>query len=523
MNKSQSGVTIAGRAISFEVLLIILFATVKILIHFFTHVNFELHRDAYLYYAQSEHIAWGFSSVPPLNAVMGKIATLIFGNTSFGLRFFPALIGGANLIIIGLAVRELGGKALAISLASLAFILSPAYLHTNALFQPVSLNQFFWLLSEYLLLLMIKRDDSKFWLWIALVFGLAFLNKYSIVFLDAALGLAVLVSPYRYHYKSKYFLYGIALGFLMILPNLIWQYQNNWPVIMHLSELRETQLIHVKISDFLLDQVMMNSQALLLWLGALLVPLFYKKESHYRIFSWLFIFVVLVLVFGSGKSYYTLGAYPILFAFGAYFTEKYLSKGLYMVFGFLVVSMVIALYVSQSFDGIPLSTVEKTIKKAGFRWEDGVYHDLPQDMADMTGWSELGEEVAKVFYSLGPENMNNCDIFCYHYGQAGAVMFYGKKQHVPQPISFNDSFVFWAPDSLTKDYMIWVHSGLEREFDPDSSLPDMFEHVELMYVMDNKYFREDATRIYLCQSPSDDYKAYYKTRIKGLRDRYQND
>ena len=523
MTNNHPRVTIGGRTLSPEWLLIILFATAKILIHFFTYANFELHRDAYLYYAQSEHLAWGFSSIPPLNAILGKVATLIFGNTSFGLRFFPALIGGANLIVIGLVVRELGGKALAISLASLAFILSPAYLHTNALFQPVSLNQFFWLLSEYLLLLMIKRDDSKYWLWIALVFGLAFLNKYLIVFLDAALGLAVLVSPYRYHYKSKYFGYAIVLGFMMILPNLIWQYLNNWPVIMHLSELRETQLVNVKILDFLIDQVMMNSQALLLWLGALLVLLFFKKESHYRIFSWLFIFVFLLLLFGSGKSYYTLGAYPILFAFGAYFTEKYISKGLYVVFSLMVVSMLSALYLSQSFDGIPLSTVENTIKKAGFRWEDGIYHDLPQDMADMTGWRELGEQVAEIFHSLGPENSNNCDIFCYHYGQAGAVMFYGKKHRVPQPISFNDSFAFWSPDSLTKDYMIWVHSGLERDFDPDSSLPGMFDHVELKYVMDNKYFREDATRIYLCQSPSDNYKAYYKTRIKRLKDRYRND
>jgi 4-amino-4-deoxy-L-arabinose transferase-like glycosyltransferase len=79
---------------------------VKILFHFFTFSNFELHGDDYLYYAQSEHLAWGYISVPPSIAIFGKIATLIFGNTTFGLRFFPALIGGINLIIIGLAVKN---------------------------------------------------------------------------------------------------------------------------------------------------------------------------------------------------------------------------------------------------------------------------------------------------------------------------------------------------------------------------------------------------------------------------------
>ena len=162
--------------------LIFLFATIKLLLHFITYSNFELHRDAYLYYAQSEHLAWGYIAVPPSIAVIGKFATLIFGNTTFGLRFFPALIGAINMIIIGLAVKELGGKKIAITLANLAYLLSPSYLHVNALFQPVSFNHFYWLLSGYFILIMIRRNDPKIWIWIAITFGLAFLNKYSIVF-----------------------------------------------------------------------------------------------------------------------------------------------------------------------------------------------------------------------------------------------------------------------------------------------------------------------------------------------------
>ena len=510
------------KALPSEWKLILGFASLKIAIHFLSYSNFELHRDAYLYYAQSEHLAWGFTSIPPLNALLGKIATLIFGNTTFGLRFFPALIGGANVIIIGMAVRELGGKSMAIVLASLAFILSPAYLHTNSLFQPVSLNQFFWLLSEYLLLLMIKREDPKFWLWIALVFGLAFLNKYSIVFLDTALGLALLFSPYRYFYKSKYFAYAVGLGLVIILPNLLWQFRHQWPVFRHLAELRESQLVHVRFSGFFIDQLLMNSHAILIWLGALLMLFFYKKETNYRVFGMLYVFVLVILVLGSGKSYYSLGAYPMLFVFGAYFTEKYITKYQFYVIGFLILSMLSVLYISQSFDGIPFSTVEKIRTEKGFSWEDGVSHDIPQDMADMTGWQEIGEKVSDLYLSLSPEQQSDCDIFCYHYGQAGAVMFYGKQHRLPQPISFNDSFVFWSPDSLTKDYMIWVHAGNELEINPDSLLPEIFEKVELKSFIDNENFRENGSKIYLCQTPREGYKKYYKARIKALKGLYQN-
>ena len=502
-------------------LLIIFLAISKLLIHFFTYDNFELHRDAYLYYAQSEHLAWGYVAVPPSIALIGKTATLIFGNTVFGLRFFPALIGSINIIIIGMAVKELSGKKIAITLACLAYLLSPSYLHTNALFQPVAFNHFYWLLSSYLILLMIKHNNPKIWIWIGLVFGLAFLNKYSIVFFIVAFALSLLISKNRMLFFSKYFIFGIVIGFVIIFPNILWQYQNNWPVIMHMDELRETQLVHVKYSDFLFDQLLMNAQALLLWFGALLVLLFFKKEKQFKLFGFLYLFVILLLSLGSGKPYYTLGIYPILFVFGAYFTEKYTGKYLVPTTIFLVLGMFSGLYFSLSFDGIPLTTFEKALNKGAFRWEDGKYYDLPQDMADMTGWKEMGETVAQIYNSLDPVDRENCEVFCGHYGQAGAVMFYGKKVDIPQPICYNASFVFWSPESISKDYFIYVINPKHEDEDPDILMEKWFEKAELIKTIDDPYFREKGTRIYLCYKPNDESKQRYKAEMEELKGMYR--
>ena len=99
-------------------------------------------------------------------------------------------------------------------------------------------------------------------------------------------------------------------------------------------------------------------------------------------------------------------------------------------------------------------------------------------------------------------------------------MFHGKDLDVPQPISFNGSFVFWSPDSLSKEYMIWVHSDLGNDIEPDSLLPTLFKIVELKATIDDKYFRENGTKIYLCRYPTEDFKNYYKSRITGLKKRY---
>ena len=496
-------------------------ALAKLTIHALTYSNFELHRDAYLYYAQSEHLAWGFIAVPPSIALVGKIATSIFGNTTFALRFFPAIIGAVNVVIIGLAVKEIGGKKIAIALATLAYLFSPAYLHTNTLFQPVSFEHFYWLLSSYLILLLIRRSDPRIWIWIAVAFGLGFLNKYSIVFFYTAVAVSLLLSPHRHLYFSKHFLQALALGLIIISPNLIWQYQHHWPVMFHMAELRETQLVHVRLSDFLVDQLMMNAQALLLWFGALLILLFHRGEKQYRVFGFTYLLILVLLMLGSGKAYYSLGIYPILFVFGAYFTEKYVARYLYPVAGILVFSMFFCLYYSLSLDGIPLSTFEKSTRKGAFRWEDGVNHDIPQDMADMTGWKEIGEKVTEVYLDLDPQERANCDIFCQHYGQAGAVMFYGKRINIPQPISFNGSFVFWDPDTLSRENVIWVQADEEKTAEPDSLLSALFEDVVLKATIENSFFRENGTRIYLCRYPTPACKDLYRSRISALKMRYK--
>ena len=421
------------------------------------------------------------------------------------------------MVLLGKFVKELGGQYFAISLALLAFILSPAYLHTNALFQPVAFNHFYWIFSCYLFFKLIDTGKTRYWLYIAVVFGLGFMNKYSIVFLFTAFGLALLASRYRNLYRSSHFLWACLIAIIIIMPNIIWQYDNNWPVLYHMEELRRTQLIHISSLGFLKEQLLMNAHVLLLWIATLITLLFYNKESRYRIFGSVFLITVLLILSGSGKSYYTLGVYPMLFAFGAFFVEKYVQKYIRPLFVILVLFMGIGLYISLSFDGIPFLSFEKALNKGAFRWEDGQQYDLPQDMADMTGWREIGETVKELYLDLATSGMEKCEIFTNHYGQGGAVMFYGKAVNIPQPISATGSFIFWSPDQLTAEYVIYVHSDLGNSTEPDSLLPPMFDKVELKKTIDNPYFRENGTRIYLCQDPNDTARERYSQLIKELR------
>ena len=143
--------------------LVILFTLFKLMVHFLTNTNYELQRDAFLYADLGNHPAWGYHSVPPSIAVFAKIARYVLGDNTFAIRFFPAIIGAASILLTGIMVREAGGGKRAQFFACFAFLLAPAFLRSNTLFQPVSFNQFYWLLLAFLILRLIRTERPYYW------------------------------------------------------------------------------------------------------------------------------------------------------------------------------------------------------------------------------------------------------------------------------------------------------------------------------------------------------------------------
>ncbi|MCG8697067.1 MAG: glycosyltransferase family 39 protein, partial [Bacteroidales bacterium] len=429
------------KKISNEWFLITGLALIKLLIHLLTNTNYELHRDAFLYYSLGEHLDWGYLSVPPFIAILSKISVVLFGKTVFALRFFPAIIGSLSIVIMAKMVKELNGGRWAIVVAATAFILSPSFLRSNTLFQPVSFNQFFWLLSAYLILKLINSGNPKIWLGIFVVFGIAFLTKYSITFFILSFLLALLLTKHRNFFLSKYFIIGGTIGCIIILPNLLWQYNHNWPVISHMSELQETQFVNVSMSGFFIDQLMMNLPGLFIWLSGLIVVFVLKIERKYILFAYIYLFTVLIILLFRGKSYYTLGLYPILFAIGGYAVEKYYKPYLkYALMAFvLIIATPMLPYSLPLFSHERISELSKNTAEFTNRWEDGKIHHLPQDYADMIAWKELADLVIITYKKLSDTDKRKCLIYADQYCTAGAIFFYGKSHGLPEPISFNDN------------------------------------------------------------------------------------
>lgn len=488
--------------------IIIGLAIIKLIVHFATNTNYGLHRDAYLYIAQSDHLAWGYISVPPFTATLIQFSRWLLGDSVFAMRFFPALAGAINIVLIGAMVKAMGGRRLAIVLACTAYLLSPAFLRANTMLQPVTFNHLFWLLSAYFLVKLIASRDPWYWIAIGITAGIGFMNKYSVVFIFTGLFLSLLTTSERKWFTSRYLYLGFFIAILIALPNIFWQYWHNWPVVYHMELLQESQLVNVEYTGFLLMQLLMNMNVAIIWLAGLAFFLFMRQGKAYRTLGFIFLFTTLVLLFLRGKPYYTLGLYPMLFAGGGIAFEIWFQKRAravpYLAIALMAIFLVPILPIS-----LPVYSYEKMEHygewasgygmKEALRWEDGEYYSLPQDYADMTGWEETAKNVADLYHSFGEDEKSKTLIYASNYGQAGAIMLYSEKYDLPQPACFNGSFVFWLPDSISVDRAIMV-----EDWQQDDS--GLFNSIELITQVKNPYAR-DKGYVYFAIEPHNDINA----------------
>jgi hypothetical protein len=229
------------------------------------------------------------------------------------------------------------------------------------------------------------------------------------------------------------------------------------------------------------------------------------------------------LIFLRGKAYYSLGLYTVLFASGAVAFEIW-SQNKYRFLRLLIPVLLIL----SAAPFIPYSApllkpeklsayVQKTTKIMGdglVTWEDGVVYEIPQDFADMRGWKQLADITLEAWESVDKDQKEKAVIFAGNYGMAGAVQFYTKDEGLPQPHSFNDNYVFWAPDTVQLDVLVYL------DYEADH-LAQYFEDIELYDRVDDPYFRENGLGVFICRNPVNGFHEFYAERVRETKSRYQ--
>ena len=403
------------------------------------------------------------------------------------------------MVVVWKAIKELNGNLYAQILGAVCVLFS-CLLRLNTLFQPNSFDVLSWTAFYFVLIKYFKSHDSK-WLFIgAIVFSLGLLNKYNIVFLLIGFLPAILLTEQRKVFLVKRFYFAILLVLILVAPNLIWQYNNNFPVVHHMKVLAQTQLVNVDRLEFLKSQFLFFIGASVVIISGVIALLLYKPFKPYRSFFWSIILTILVFMYFKAKDYYAIGVYPIYIAFGSVYLANKLSFGWKRFLQPILIAIPVLLFIPMYNLAFPNKDPEYIVRHAKtysdlgmLRWEDGKEHLIPQDYADMLGWKELAEKIDSICEGL--PNLDNTLILCDNYGQAGAINYYKKNKRI-QAQSFDADYVNWLNYDQNISDVILVKEPDDEDSERKTEIP-LFKEVCLSAKRINKYAREDTISIYV--------------------------
>lgn len=485
--------------------------------------EYDLQRDEYLHLDQANHLAWGYLSVPPVTSWFSYII-LLLGNSVFWVKFFPALFGALTLLLVWKTIELLKGNLYALLLGSLCILFS-CLLRLNMLYQPNSFDILCWTAVYYVLIQYLTSENTKWLYFGGVIFALGFLNKYNIVFLLLGLTPAILLSKQRKIAARKEFYFALLLGLVLILPNLYWQYSNHFPIVHHMKELKETQLVHVDLGGFLKEQILFFIGGLFVILSGLYAVLFYEPFKKYQFFFASFVLTLLIFIYFKAKAYYTIGLYPIYLAFGAVYISEMINTGWkrYLKPVFILIPLLLFIPIYQV--AFPNKSPEYMVahsepyKKLGLlRWEDGKDHHLPQDFADMLGWKELARKTDSV-YALLP-NQKETIVLCDNYGQAGAINYYTKKGI--KAVSFNADYLNWFDLSIKYKNLIRVKDFEENDVEMKETSP-YFESAVIGDQVTDKYARGYGATIFVFTNAKVDINKKLEQEIEKEKSDIIND
>jgi 4-amino-4-deoxy-L-arabinose transferase-like glycosyltransferase len=293
--------------------------------HLLTNGRYGFHRDELQVLSDARHLDWGFVPYPPFTPFVERIALSIFGLSLVGLRLFSVIAQAILVVVAGLMARELCGGRLAQVTAALSVALSTLPLFEGTEFQYTTFDNLWWVLIAYFVIRLLKTENPRWWLAIGATIGVGFLTKYTMGFyLAGILGGVVLTSARRY-LGSGWFWGGMALGFLICAPNLVWQVKHDFISLHFLQHIHARDVSQGRADGFWRAQVWIcaNLIATPLWIAGVIG---YLRDRRYRMLAWMYLIPLVLYAVGKGRGYYLGGAYPMLMAMGAVMGERWVAS-----------------------------------------------------------------------------------------------------------------------------------------------------------------------------------------------------
>jgi hypothetical protein len=476
-------------------------ASMVALAHLLTNGRYGFHRDELQTLSDALHLDWGFVAYPPLTPFLEHIGLYLFGVSLVGLRLFAVLAQAVAIVVTGLMARELGGGRLAQVAAAASVALSPLPLFEGTEFQYTSFDYLWWVLVAYFIIRLLKTDDPRWWLAIGAVVGVGLMTKYTMLFFVAGILGGLVLTPARRFLRNRWLWAGVALAFLIFLPNLVWQVRHDFISLHFLRHIHVRDVGEGRANGFLRDQFVLcaNRFTAPLWIAGLLG---FLRDRRYRLLAWAYLIPLALFLLSKGRGYYLAAAYPMLMAMGATLAERWLAS-LPRWWRRTVETAYFTLLVAW---GMYICTAILPLASSGplknFALENN------GDMREEIGWNELVKTVAGIRDSLPPEQQEHVGVLAGNYGEQGAIEILGPAYNLPTPISMTNSA--WLRGYPEPPPSTLIVLGFSRE-DAEKAFTScrLAGHNGNLYGVQNEESK-DHPDIFVCGGPRKSWPEFWK-------------
>jgi len=476
--------------------ILILIACARFLLHMITNGRYGFHRDELLTLDNARHLAWGYVVYPPMTPFLARIELTLFGTSLTGFRFFPALSQALVMLLTGLSARALGGKRLAQVVAALAVAVSGHALVSGWFMSYSTFDYLWWSLVAYTVIRLLTSDDPRWWLAIGAAIALGLLTKYTMGVLVLGVVGGVLLTPVRRYLKSPWLWCGVAVCFLLVSPNLYWQWEHHFVGLDFLRNIHARDVRWGWTDYFLLNQLWKSANPVTVpvWLAGLWFVFVRPEGRRFRLLGWMYLIPLVVLFLVRGRDYYLAAAYPMLFAAGAVWGEKWL---LTLLPG-PAISVRQTTWYSLFFAGVSTAAVTLPVAPLNSAWFHFADRVNGGNFGHQLGWPQMVEAVARVRDALPSADLDSLRILSTDDGQTGAVNLYGPAYHLPPAISgMNSNWLrgYGEPPPRTVITLGFDDHFLKQDFESCELAADMRDP----RIIENNSINWN-TKIYVCRN-----------------------
>jgi hypothetical protein len=401
-------------------------------------------RDELYYLSCARRLAWGYVDHPPFSVAVIAGVRAVLGESLPAIRLVPALAGAGIVIALAMLARRLGGGRFAQVATALAGASAPLVLGAAHI---ASMNVFdlgFWTLGTLLFLRACERPSLGRWTALGLALGLGLLDKWSVLWLGVGLALSLVLTWRRRLLATRGPWIAAGLALALFAPNLLWQSAHGWPTLEFMHNAGAGKMRAIAPLPLVLGQALeLGLFGFALWILGLALSL-RRDVARPMAVVYLFTLAVLVAQGHARTEYLVLAALPLLAA-GAVQLE---AAPRTLRLAVATVGVLLALPLVPF--AVPLLPVRWFIAyqaRLGVAPRTEERHRmgaLPQYYADMFGWPEFADSVARAADRLPPAERARAIVVVDNYGEAGALEKFGRGR-VPTIACQHNNWYLWGP------------------------------------------------------------------------------